>query len=461
VSGATHPFPTGFSRRGAIARFTLDRSAAVSVLFAIMLPALIGFMAVGIEGSMWFYTQQKAQTAADAAALAGALEIKNGDSTHYVAVAKSESQRNQIQDGVQNQTVTINYPPASPDAYHSNATAVQAIVTKRFGLLFSALVLGSSLDIRATAVAASVAGTGNVCILGLNKTANNTVEFSGASGLDLVDCAAVSDSSSTQGFTASGGSTAVSNIGYFTHASVFNFSSSGMSGPQTENAAVVPDPDATAVGSFPPSTMGACAAAVTASGTQTLSPGTYGGITIAAGANVTMSAGTYYLDANSSCAGNGHGSFVVQGGTVTGTGVTIVLTNSASSPTSVGQVTIQSGTATLSAPTGAATSADPYPNFLFIVDNRAVVSGNQTYSNNSNACGNCKEAISGSASTNLTGIMYFPNDQLTYSGGSSENSCLAIIADIVTVSGSATMNCTGANYLPTESSSNAHITLVE
>jgi hypothetical protein len=59
--------------------------------------------------------------------------------------------------------------------------------------------------------------------------------------------------------------------------------------------------------------------------TVTLSPDTYyGGTIVGAGANVTLSPGTYYMD----MALLGAGLSVATGGSLTGTGVTIVLTSS-------------------------------------------------------------------------------------------------------------------------------------
>jgi hypothetical protein len=64
-------------------------------------------------------------------------------------------------------------------------------------------------------------------------------------------------------------------------------------------------------------------------GTVTLSPGRYcGGLGVSGGGNVTLSPGTYYMDVATGLVG-GFGLSVVLGGTLTGTGVTIVLTSSA------------------------------------------------------------------------------------------------------------------------------------
>ncbi len=454
------PGPAGRSllagRFGRIARFGADRSAAVGVAFALALPGLTGLMAVGIDMTTWYFTQQKLQTAADAAALAGALEIQAGDTSHYADIAKVESQRNQVTNGADNQTVTINWPPAAPDANHGNTSAVQAIVTKRADLFFARMFLGQGFTIQASAVAGLAPNRSNVCILGLNALQNNVVDFTGSANLSFVDCAVVNDSFSTQGFTASGSAASTDSAGYYTHASLFNFSSTNMSGPQTTSNGVEADPFASTVGSFPPSAMASCGSNITISNTTTLSPGTYTGITIQSGANVTMSPGTYYLDASSSCSNSGHGNFTVQGGTVTGNGVTVVMTNSQSGLfATTGEVNITGGTVTMTAPT-----SGTYPNFLFIGDTRPDKL-TDSYALGGNVCGQCSESISGSASTTFSGIIYMANDQVSFTGNSAENACLSIVADEVVVSGTATLNCTSATFLPTLTGSGGRVALFE
>jgi Flp pilus assembly protein TadG len=56
------------------ARFAGDRQGVVALAVAVLLPVLIGFAGLGIEVGMWFAVQRQNQSAADAAAIAAALE---------------------------------------------------------------------------------------------------------------------------------------------------------------------------------------------------------------------------------------------------------------------------------------------------------------------------------------------------------------------------------------------------
>jgi Flp pilus assembly protein TadG len=165
---------------------------------------VLGLIGLGVETGLWYQTQHELQTAADAAALAGALELHNGNTATYVAIAKMESQRNSVQDGVNNQTVTINSPPLAPDPYAGNKTAVQAITTRKQNLLFSALFLsGGSITINAAGAVAASSGPG-VCLLALNPSQNNAMQYSGSATHMLTNCAVVSGTHTavTNGVTA-------------------------------------------------------------------------------------------------------------------------------------------------------------------------------------------------------------------------------------------------------------------
>jgi Flp pilus assembly protein TadG len=248
VTAAWRSFANGLGHGGLAARAwrliadaALNRSGAIAIIFGLVAPAVLGLIGLGLETGLWFQSQHELQTAADAAALAGALELHNGNTATYVAIAKMESQRNSQQDGVNNQTVTINSPPAAPDPHSADKTAVQAITTRRQNLLFSALFLtGGSMTITASAVAGL--GGSAACFLALNPSQNNAMQFSGSATETLTNCAVMSDSTSTQGFTASGAAAVNSNLGFYTAASAFNFSSANMTGPQTVNAPRSPIP---------------------------------------------------------------------------------------------------------------------------------------------------------------------------------------------------------------------------
>src|SRR5450432_4427623 len=86
--------------------------AIVSLIFIFVLFALTG-MAIDVG-----YVQTRRsleQTAADAAAMAGAMETAAGRSTNAVAAAKAAAKLNGFTDGTGNVAVTVNATASSTD----------------------------------------------------------------------------------------------------------------------------------------------------------------------------------------------------------------------------------------------------------------------------------------------------------------------------------------------------------
>src|SRR5258708_1729882 len=62
----------------AIVQFWRDRRGATIAIVAITLPVLIGFGALGTETGLWYAIKRHDQSAADFAALSGAMELAAG-----------------------------------------------------------------------------------------------------------------------------------------------------------------------------------------------------------------------------------------------------------------------------------------------------------------------------------------------------------------------------------------------
>jgi hypothetical protein len=172
-------------------------------------------------------------------------------------------------------------------------------------------------------------------------------------------------------------------------------------------SAAVADPFA----SLPALTPGTCLYATTfyPSTGATLVPGTYcGGISVGNGnTNITFGAGNYII--------NGGGLSFAGGTTVTGSGVMFYLTGTNANYASV---TINNGAnVTFSAPT-----SGPYLGVLFF-QNRSITSvSNATFA--------------GGATMQLTGSLYFPTTNVSYSNGTNtEANSTAIVALSVSFSG--------------------------
>jgi hypothetical protein len=141
----------------------------------------------------------------------------------------------------------------------------------------------------------------------------------------------------------------------------------------------------------------------------------YTGLTVTTGDTVSFADnGTYFFY---------NAAIKINGGTVTGTGVTLVLLGDSS-------LTISGGTVTLSA----ATSNSTYP------DLSGVLIDDQAPNKSSNAV-----KVNGGGTVALGGAMYFPNVDVTWNGTSANtnDTCSEVIANTLTMSGSAYMSTSG------------------
>ena len=152
------------------------------------------------------------------------------------------------------------------------------------------------------------------------------------------------------------------------------------------------------------------------SGTVTLSPGIYcGGLTVIGSGNATLSPGTYYMDGGGLVGGLGLS--VLLGGTVTGTGVTIVLT--ASNPLVNLPGLSLLGTINLTAP-----SSGPYAGLVVYEDRPALLG----------VVPGLSLTFTGGAAVNLIGTIYAPHSVVTYAvngGATHTGQCTRLIADTI------------------------------
>src|SRR2546427_134452 len=186
-------------------------------ILAMMVISLIALCAlVGVAADLGFFSDYKRrmQTAADAAAMAGAWQVHSGDTsgTKVDDAGQKGATSNGFTKGVDGTQVTVHWPPlsgpyaaggpgATPGA--GNAGFVEAIVTQPRPTIFMAILGFQS----ATVSARAVAGTrdSNPCILGLNQTpGHNSVNLNGSFTVDA-SCRVFSDSDLSGGGGGGGG----------------------------------------------------------------------------------------------------------------------------------------------------------------------------------------------------------------------------------------------------------------
>jgi hypothetical protein len=372
----------------------------------VSLVVLLSFLGLGIDVGYEEYVKTRMQTAADAAAVGGAQELRASGSANLVTAAKGDAAANGFTDGSKGVAITVNNPPAT--GYSTgNSSAVEVLISQNVPTFFMELIGITSGKVQARAVA--LLGSGTSCFYALDPSASGAFSVSGGVTVQ-VNCGIMVDSSSATAVSVTNGSKLTATYIDVTGKDTVSGGSSISPAPVT---GVTPSSDPLSYLAKP--SVGACTytnESVGNGATTTLSPGTYcAGISIGGGSHVTFNAGTYIL--------KGGGLALNNGSTITGSGVTFF--NTAVAGYSYGPIALAGGTTvTLSAPTTGSLAG-----ILFFQDSSV---GAATAS-----------SVSNGASAILNGTLYFPTTALTFSGGSS-SAYTIIVADTVNFSNGATLN---------------------
>jgi len=166
--------------------FREDGSGAVLIYTGFAVAVLLGFGGLAVDAGMWYATKRSAQSAADAAALTGALEVARGnDATTVETMAKADAERNGYS-ATGGATVTINNPPASgPSAGVSGA--VEAIVEQPVPNFLSSVLFGRQVTVAARAVARSFIGES--CVYVMDPSEDAALSVPGTADVNM-DCGA-------------------------------------------------------------------------------------------------------------------------------------------------------------------------------------------------------------------------------------------------------------------------------
>ncbi|HTS10963.1 MAG TPA: pilus assembly protein TadG-related protein [Candidatus Limnocylindrales bacterium] len=272
------------------------------VVVALALVALLAILGLAVDIGYLRYEKRELQTAADAAAMAGAAELPYGDVS---SGAKADSAANGFTDGANGATVTVNNPPLSGQ-HVGDSKYVEAIVGKTTPTFFAKAFGVSTVNLKARAVAHL--GSGNNCIFALDPSASSALSVDGLASISS-QCGIVVESAASNALSCSFfSSISASSIGVV--GGVQSFLCGISPHPVTGIATPTPsDP----LAYLPTPTVGSCTFSkqqVYTSTTSppskptTINPGVYcGGISIQPGANVILNPGTYILTTKNSTGG--------------------------------------------------------------------------------------------------------------------------------------------------------------
>lgn len=182
--------------------FGADRKGTVIVFVALAMPVLVGGMGLGAKTGYRYYNQRLLQHAADFAAHAGAVHKYKDENKAQIDLAALNVAESSEYDHTLG-TITVNIPPAS-GAFTGEPSAVEVILTETRPRLFSAIFSDTPVVIAARAVAAANGLVQPACILALSTTASPALTVTGSTNIKLTDCAVASNSTADDSFKMSG-----------------------------------------------------------------------------------------------------------------------------------------------------------------------------------------------------------------------------------------------------------------
>lgn len=371
-------------------RLTSRRKGIILMAFALGAFMLCGFAGLALDVSYLQMWKRKAQTAADAGAQSAAIELKiSRSSTAVTQAARADAAANGfVHDG--GATVTVQNPPAS-GSHQGDARYVKVFVNRPAPTYFMRVFGRNAVTV--AAVAESGLAQMEACVFVLHPTLTGAMQVSGTPDVNMT-CGVQVNSNAQAALRVTG-------------AAVINTTSFNVVGGAqvTSNATINPAP-ATGMSAEddplawrPNPTVGSCDHInykVTGGGKKNnnplnLDPGVYcGGIDINTSRPVNFGAGLYVL------AGGGL-KFTGQAN-VTGNGVTFF--NTSANGYAHGKISINGGASlNLQAP-----RSGNYEAMLFFEDRNIVDNG--------------PNHIEGNSDSNIEGIIYMPNSDLNYAGGS-------------------------------------------
>ena len=337
-----------------------DESGQTLILFVLALGVLLGMAAMTIDVGLAYVARRDMQNAADAAALAGADAILEGQSSVLAAnAARDLALQNGYDNAAADVTVTINVPPTS-GPHSGDSDFIEVFIAHPIDtILASAVGKTTPFDVSARAVAGIDRTPKPYSIITLSQTACQSMQFNGQVHLTIIDAGTLTNSECTVGAFSTNGTI---NVATAANHVVGGWHMTGNSGDVSLPPSRAGHFDDPLIGVPVPTPTSApvqtCPTFPGKPGTVTLQPGVYdctidpqgqwglqfepgdyyitGGIVINGGGNVSFGQGLYFLQ--------GEGLTITGNGVVTGDGVTFYIDE--------GQITLTgNGDTQLTAPT--------------------------------------------------------------------------------------------------------------
>ncbi len=161
------------------------QSGVVAIVMALMLPVLIGILGIVVDLGFAFQYKRTMQTAADAAALAGAHSIYRNETSDVTINALYDAGKNGF-DGSRGETRTVNLPPLSGD-FAGQDDFVEVLISEQLGTFFMPVLGINNMTVSARAVAGARVDSAG-CVYVLSGDASKALEVSSGSELIANSC---------------------------------------------------------------------------------------------------------------------------------------------------------------------------------------------------------------------------------------------------------------------------------
>ncbi len=399
---------------------------------ALTVPVMFGLLGMVSDVGWAYWRREAARTAAQAAAMAVVSSAGSATPTTQASTACPSTidpakpwqvgcafaTQNGFTNGVSNRTVSIQVGSGATGIPVSGVAPskyfVSATVTEQIPTLFSAVLKQANLNVTARSTVGVYGSGGGGCIYVMDPTASKAMNMSGANLSS--GCGIYINSSASNADNMNGGNLTLTNSSNLNIHGGLSWSGGIICGnvPPTvpgcvnQGAASFTTPFS---GMTAPTVASSCLPNPNISGgnSNTISPGTYCGITVSGGNNIIFSSGIYVLKT---------GNLTVNGGNFATAVTNVMIYIPPTNPT--GQINISGGNMHWSGITGSGADG-----FVFWVANSAA------------------QVINGSNYT-INGVMYMPNSALTYNGGNGSQQ--TVVADTLTVNGGNITSAASSSY---------------
>ncbi len=226
------------------------RPGIVAPMVAILLVPLLGIAVLVLDGGLLLADRARTQAAADAAALAAAIDLYQNYSTNQgkdpkgnaATSAKKTAQDNGFTDGTGGVVVTVNIPPRSGTFSGLDGYA-EVIITMQEQQFFSRIWGSNTLNVKARAVARGAQAPKNNGIIVLDPSGSNTLQTSNTANITVSNGNIVVDSTDSKaGSISNSGNIQAPELDFTGSPGYFSSGSGSFIGTKLSNQPATPDP---------------------------------------------------------------------------------------------------------------------------------------------------------------------------------------------------------------------------